>query len=314
MRILCINCQPDFTWLTSKGLKLDVDFKNILLPKLNIIEVLCNSGNLFIPDIKQVASTYLGYDVIMVGWNPKDYDVRVTRSGGYAYPEKQPNGARLISVRVDDIPVNMYPLHELMHTICNIINLDFKDYKPKDFMDMTPIGNPPIWKNYYINDPLSTDPNSNFNQTWRNIIPFLDKLNNLNSMKIVTITRIKSTPKETIGHLRSFDAKFGCDTLELPWIDNKRNISCIPTGNYICKWNRTLKFPLGGYELQNVKNRSGIRIHPGNYFFNVQGCILLGSLPEDINHDGELDIKNSRSIINAFEKYLDKKDFILIIK
>lgn len=313
MKLLCINCHPDFTWLTSKGLNLDVTFETSQTQLFPIIQTNTNIGiNLFVPDISKYVSNRFGYDIIIVGWNPKNYDSRMSNTGGYAYPDKQPNGARIISVRVDDIPVNIYPLHEMMHTLCNIINLDFKDYVPKDFMDATPVNGK--WKFYYKNDPNITDPNSNFNQTWRNIIPFLDRLNNIDNKKIIIITRKKSTKKQTLGELRSFDGKFGCDTLELPWLNNQKNISCIPTGNYICKWNRTLKYPLGGYEVQNVPNRSGIRLHAGNYFFQVQGCILLGSLPKDINNDGEIDIQNSRLITSAFSNYMDKKDFTLIIK
>jgi len=311
MKILTINCKPDFDWLTSKGLKLDVSFENTPKQVFPVIKVPSIAGDFYIPDVSKVVSTKVGYDVVMVGFNPKDYDSRLTNTGGWANPDKQPNGTRIISVRVDDLPINMYPLHEMMHTLCNIINIDFKDYVPKDFMDNTLVNG--VWFPYYLNDPNINNPNSNFNQTWRNIIPFLDRLNNLNSMKIITLTRTKKTAKQTLGELRSFDGKFGCDTLELPWKDNARNISCIPTGNYICKKKWTLKFG-SVYEVQDVKNRTGIYLHKGNYFFNVQGCIMLGSLPKDINGDDELDIQNSTLITNAFAKYLENKDFILVIK
>jgi len=130
----------------------------------------------------------------------------------------------------------------------------------------------------------------------------------------VTLTRKPSTLKETIGEWRTNDGKFGCFSLELPWINNKPNISCIPTGTYIVKWTYSLKFPLGSYEVKNVSGRSGIRIHTGNFYKDILGCIILGSLPKDINSDGEIDLQNSGLIVPAFNKYMGKKDFILIIK
>lgn len=70
-------------------------------------------------------------------------------------------------------------------------------------------------------------------------------------------------------------------TLELPWLENKKNISCIPEGEYVCLQtiNRTTK---GGmripvtFEVQEVPNRSGILFHIGNYPKDTTGCILMG--------------------------------------
>lgn len=199
MKILCINIKPDFTWFTSKGLKLDVILINETSVKLPLIEVACNRGNFYTPDVRNVANKYNGYNVIMVGWSPKDYDKSVLKGAGYTYPDKQPNGARLISVRVDDKLVSMYPLHEMMHTLGNIINIDFGDHVPKDFMDMTPVNG--IWKSYYINDPFSNDPNSNFNQTWKNYLPFLDKLNNMNKYKYFSEKEIVGLKPELVEKL-----------------------------------------------------------------------------------------------------------------
>lgn len=134
------------------------------------------------------------------------------------------------------------------------------------------------------------------------------------NLPIVTITRKTSTSKETIGELRTNDKGFGCDSLELLWKNNQVNISCIPTGTYNVKWTYSWKFPFGSYEVMNVKGRTGIRFHTGNFWSDIEGCILLGSLPKDINMDGEVDLQNSRLIINAFNKYMGKNPFTLIIK
>lgn len=69
-------------------------------------------------------------------------------------------------------------------------------------------------------------------------------------------------------------------TLELPWKDNEKKISCIPEGHYVCK--RTLlRKTTGGlvipvtYEVQDVPNRDGILFHVGNSTKDTNGCILV---------------------------------------
>jgi len=320
MKILTINCTPDLSYFTNKGLKLEIENKTI--PGLKFLlkylyKVTDQSGglvDLYTPDIY----TYLNniyrtkqYSVILVGWKPDDYGTELIRSGGYTFPKALDCGTYCIGVRQDNPPVNMYPVHEMCHALAQIINFDFKDYKPKDFMDMTPVNGK--YLPYYINDPNSTDVNSNFNQTWRGIEPFLSRLNSITYMPIVTITRKIYTDKEAIGELRTFDGKFGCDILELADKNNQKNISCIPKGLYLVKKTFSLKFGFV-YEVQNVPNRTAIYIHEGNYFFNSLGCILLGSLPKDINGDGYVDVQNSKLIRKAFEKYLNFEPFTLVIK
>lgn len=149
---------------------------------------------------------------------------------------------------------------------------------------------------------------------WAQICAFRNVTPVTSQLPLVTITRKTSTSKETLGELRHGNGLFGCDSLELPWLNNQKNISCIPTGEYLCKWTYSLKFPFGSYEVMNVKGRSGIRFHTGNFWSDIEGCILLGSLPKDINKDGQIDLQNSRLIINAFNSYMGKRPFSLIIK
>lgn len=65
-------------------------------------------------------------------------------------------------------------------------------------------------------------------------------------------------------------------TLELPWRDNKRGISCIPAGEYIC---RRVDSPRFGdtFEVCDVPGRSAILFHAGNSALkDTRGCILVG--------------------------------------
>ena len=133
------------------------------------------------------------------------------------------------------------------------------------------------------------------------------------TLPVVTITRTQTDTKQTLGILRTDDGQFGCNTLELASRNNQVNISDIPVGTYTCEWHFKWNSLAYHYEVMGVPNRSGIFIHPGNFFFNSRGCILLGSLPKDINKDGELDLVNSRAIVSAFEAKMGKRSFTLVI-
>lgn len=133
----------------------------------------------------------------------------------------------------------------------------------------------------------------------------------INTKQPVVITRTSDNGVETLGTLTYKD--FTCKTLERPWKNNTKNISCIPKGTYQCKYTFSLGKLGWCYEVQNVPGRSGIRIHPGNYFFDIEGCILLGDSYGDINKDKQTDVSNSRATIANFVSIMNKKDFTLII-
>jgi hypothetical protein len=129
---------------------------------------------------------------------------------------------------------------------------------------------------------------------------------------IVILTRNSDNGIETLGTLTY--GNFTCKTLERPNKGNQPNISCIPVGTYTCKYTFSFKFLKYTYELQNVPNRSGIRIHSANLYSQLLGCIALGDSYSDINADKQLDILNSRATITAFENLMNKQPFQLIIK
>jgi hypothetical protein len=65
-----------------------------------------------------------------------------------------------------------------------------------------------------------------------------------------------------------------CHTLELPWRDNDRSVSCIPAGVYPCEW--TLTYAIPRARVRDVPGRVGIQIHVGNSTREISGCILAG--------------------------------------
>jgi len=141
-------------------------------------------------------------------------------------------------------------------------------------------------------------------------------------MKDVYLIRRISDLKQTLGVLVTTQGVelFVCKTLELAWNNNQNNISCIPEGTYVCIWTRSNRLStlantdVYTYEITNVLNRSGIRIHSANYFNQLLGCIALGDAHKDINDDGVLDTIHSGNTVNAFNTLLNKQKFNLIIK
>jgi hypothetical protein len=66
---------------------------------------------------------------------------------------------------------------------------------------------------------------------------------------------------------------FLCHTIELPWVNSKRNISCIPEGEYEIAPRFSKKFQ-HHLILKTVKGRSFILFHPANDALKeLQGCI-----------------------------------------
>jgi len=113
---------------------------------------------------------------------------------------------------------------------------------------------------------------------------------------------------QTHGTLTIYDEErqvFKCRTLELPDLDNERNISCIPEGHYVVEpvWSQNFG---SIYSVEEVPGRSLIRIHQGNYagsinprtgHSDIRGCILIGKAFIDISNDGIADITSSKATL-----------------
>ena len=86
------------------------------------------------------------------------------------------------------------------------------------------------------------------------------------------------TENSTMGELFLNGERF-CDTLELPWRDNQKSVSCIPIGNYKARIRLPRESATRDYIHiigEDVKNRSYILFHKGNTAKDTRGCILVG--------------------------------------
>lgn len=148
---------------------------------------------------------------------------------------------------------------------------------------------------------------------------FIDKDDELEYPdRIVNLFRYERSDQGTIGFMTS--SNFSCYTIELPWNDNQRQISCIPPGIYPTvirispKYGRT-------YWVQNVTGRSYILIHSGNwggyklengeniYRTHTMGCILPGSKPGFLA--GQRAVLNSRITLRKFMDRMKSQPFTL---
>ena len=100
----------------------------------------------------------------------------------------------------------------------------------------------------------------------------------LDSKINLLILRDTFSDNSTIGELFLND-EFMCDTLENPELNNVKNISCIPEGQYSVRLRTARESATRDYLhllVQDVPNRDYILFHIGNSAKDTSGCILVG--------------------------------------
>lgn len=132
---------------------------------------------------------------------------------------------------------------------------------------------------------------------------------------ILTIVRVKSDPKYTVGKLY-VDGLFQCFTLEDPFRKKKiQGQTRIPSGAYQVLLRYSPKFSerIGHHMLwlAEVEGFQYVLIHPGNTVYDTEGCILVGQKEEN----GEL--RNSRAayfaLYDKVKPAAEKKELFLTI-
>jgi len=102
----------------------------------------------------------------------------------------------------------------------------------------------------------------------------------LRKKKLINLLLIRDTFSDlsTLGEL-FLNGERMCDTLENPWLDNQKNISCIPAGIYDVRLRLARESATRDYLhllIQDVPNRDWILFHRGNFPKDTSGCILVG--------------------------------------
>ena len=142
-------------------------------------------------------------------------------------------------------------------------------------------------------------------------------------MKKITLYRQYDLHKEVVfGSLNFSWLKEATEifTIELPWLDNKKNISCIPAGIYKCTPYSSKKYK-DVWQILDVPNREAILIHSGNFASEIkligsyhkpdtEGCILVG-----LRMDTRVPMVNeSKMAMSYLHEILGNDDFELEIK
>lgn len=136
---------------------------------------------------------------------------------------------------------------------------------------------------------------------------------NLDNKINLLIIRDTFTEESTIGRL-FLNGELFCDTLENPWKNNQRNISCIPDGEYDVRLRLPRESATRDYIhllVKEVPNRDWILFHRGNTAKDTSGCIVVGKGSE---HNA---VQNSRLAMDLLIKEiinLGGEDIKLIIK
>ena len=139
----------------------------------------------------------------------------------------------------------------------------------------------------------------------------------------VTLNRTESTDQGTFGVLNAGGVTFF--TLELPWRDNRRMVSCIPKGEYSCVWGLSPRLKRYTYRLQDVSGRDGVLIHPANFagdhtqgwIAQLNGCIALGrrrGMLQNAQERPQKAVLTSAPAVREFEALMAYKPFTLKIK
>lgn len=138
----------------------------------------------------------------------------------------------------------------------------------------------------------------------------------MDPLKVVTIKRTHKISDGTFG-IMDIEGIPMYTTCELPWKDNREDISCIPPGEYACELSFSSKFNMKLYHVLGVPNRTNVMIHVGNTVHDILGCILIGlqfGLLQFQDKGEVYGIISSRPALIQFMTKMAEKPFTLVIK
>jgi hypothetical protein len=135
---------------------------------------------------------------------------------------------------------------------------------------------------------------------------------------IHTIERLPSTTMGVFGYATFGDREFV--SVERPWLNNQRSISCIPLGAYNLVHHNSAKHPntfalvnevLGVYHHDHpLAKRTEILIHVANNMFDLEGCIGLGT--EFGCLQGKWSVRHSVTAVQAALARIEEGDVLNI--
>ena len=126
----------------------------------------------------------------------------------------------------------------------------------------------------------------------------------------INLTRLAYEEDGTPGVL-SVGAVVCGYTLELPWKNNERDISCFPEGDYSCEWRVS---PSKGLRIHilNIEGRDHCMFHAGNWIRQILGCVLPGLKFLRKDGNGDKMVQSSRAALKRFEDLVPKDQDIIL--
>lgn len=199
MKILTINCKPDLSYFTNRGLNIETTYKKIskIFPVSSGSDTINEIGQIVTtsyPDPTEYLNKYYNtgeYDIILIGYNRREYKKYkdlMSNTGGKTFTIPLMPYRTYYSVYC--LENNNYAVHELHHILCAILVTKYGKIV-RDFMDIDSKNRP-----YFLNNEPE-NPLSNYAQTWNTIKPYVNLLNG--TMK--TWKHFKLTEKTgSLGH------------------------------------------------------------------------------------------------------------------
>jgi hypothetical protein len=126
-------------------------------------------------------------------------------------------------------------------------------------------------------------------------------------MKQLTLLRTQVMAGATMGILLPLSLA----TIELPWLSNRVNVSCIPEGSYPILPYHSSHHGLV-YHIQHVPGRSSILIHVANTTADIEGCIGVGMKYGNISNPPS--IVYSRRALGLLRDYMREDAGVILIK
>jgi hypothetical protein len=114
-------------------------------------------------------------------------------------------------------------------------------------------------------------------------------------------------PDRTVGYIVTSGGTNICKTLERPWADNERNVSCIPEGTYVIRRDDTGRFRW--FRFDSVPFRTHIEMHAGVYPTHSDGCVLIGTA-----HDHELNLDGGTVGLDSLVDAVGDDSWILTVR
>lgn len=149
-------------------------------------------------------------------------------------------------------------------------------------------------------------------------------------MNVVILRRDQSDDEGTFGVLDAFakdGGLFSFQTLELPWRENAKGVSCVPAGDYVFRWRTDSPKHGECYEADpdaEAPGRTNIQIHAANlagdeakgWKAELLGCIALGLKRGSLDIGGRRQsaVLSSKQAVRQFADLMERKAFQLSIR